>query len=72
MPADVYQSEAARTCARCGRLLHPDRELGQLCGAALDALERMRLVVPGGVKVALRMVSEEMLCRAGACGRGSP
>lgn len=56
-------------CARCGRLQHSDHELGLLCEAAFDALERMRLVVPGGVKIALRLVRDEMACRGGTCER---
>ena len=59
----------AAPCPRCGRKLHDDWELGQLAEAALDALERMKLCIPGGVKVCLELVRNEMACRVGVCRR---
>ncbi len=55
-------------CLRCGRILHGDAELGEIADAAVGSLDRMRLVLPPGVRVALRMVADEMVCRAGRCG----
>jgi hypothetical protein len=61
------QLSLSARCPRCGRVLHDDWELGELCGAARASLERMKLAIPPGVKVALELVRDEMICRIGKC-----
>ncbi len=64
---DPEQLTLTPRCPRCGAPLYDNWELRELSLAALAALERYKLALPDGVKLALRLVAQNMNCRDQRC-----